>query len=63
MMNEKEIKAKLILKGIKQVDIARDLGLDKTTVNKIIHRRGRSKRIEEYIANLLGLSYEKVWDE
>lgn len=62
-MDPKKIKARLVERGISQVDIARRLNLSPQTVATVINRRGRSYRVEQAIADLLGLPYEILWGD
>lgn len=48
---------------IAQVDIADDLGLKPTTVWGVVNGRGRSKKIEDRIAELTGVQLHALWPE
>ena len=61
MMDAREIKANLLLRGITQVEIARRLGVTKTWVSLIVNHKASSERVQRYIARLLNLPYEQVW--
>ncbi len=54
---EKTIKIKiaLILKGIKQKDIAKELGITPAAVSMLINGKRKSKRFEEWIKKNLGV--------
>lgn len=58
-----EIKAQLVLNGIKLKDIAESLGVSRPCVSIIISGRERSRRVEQAIADRLGLPYEALWGE
>lgn len=60
-MNRK-IKSLMALKGIKGVDIAARLGVSRVTVSIVITGKGKSKRIQQAIADILGVSYGKLWN-
>jgi predicted transcriptional regulator len=59
-MNRK-IKSILVRRGIKQKEIAEELGLDISTVSGCINGHNGSKRIKEYIAKRLNMDYAKLW--
>ena len=60
-MTRNEIRAELIRRGIRLVDIARELKVAPSTVRVVVAGHRRSRRIERYIAQRIGLSYEEVW--
>jgi predicted transcriptional regulator len=60
-MDANKIKAQLIAKGIKQVDIARTLGISKGVVSQVISGTRQSYRVQEYIARLLHVPFESLW--
>lgn len=59
-MNRK-IKALLIKNGIKQVDIANELGIKRCTVSAVIGGHGQSRPVKRKVAELLKVDYEKLW--
>lgn len=59
-MNRK-VKALLIEKGIKQLDIAAELDVSPGVVSGVISGKWESRRIKEFIAIKVGKSYEKLW--
>lgn len=59
-MNRK-VKSLLIRQGIKQAEIAKELGLKRCTVSGVINGHTDSKRIKEYIAKRLKMDFEKLW--
>lgn len=58
-MNRK-IKAMLIAKGIKQADIASQLGVTRGTVSGAIGGHHESEAIKQKVAELLGIPYPKL---
>ena len=60
-MNRK-VKSLMALKGIKGVDVAAQLGVSRVTVSIVITGKGKSKRIQQAIADILGVSYGKLWN-
>lgn len=62
-MHREEIKTRLRLMGSSLAGVARELGVTKQTVNAVLAGKGRSKRIEETIAQRLGLTVEEVWPD
>ncbi len=61
MTNIRIIKSEMALKGITQTDIAKSLGVDKSTVSGVINGLRSSQRIQEYIAKLLKIDFETLW--
>ena len=63
-MTTNEIKALLVERGIKQKDIAplvRPRPVHPKTVNIVINGHQRSRPIQEAIARILDIPYEKIW--
>lgn len=60
MAGKNKVKALLVEKGIRQIEIAKALSVKSASVNGVVNGRDRSKRIEKYIADRLGLSPERV---
>lgn len=52
-MKDRKVKALLVEKGIKQVAIARSLGVSASTVCKIVSGTARSRRVEKAIEDIL----------
>lgn len=48
---------------ISQANIARKLKINRATVNQVIHRRIKSKRVSKYIAAKLGLKVKDLWPD
>ena len=62
-MKPNEIKAALMLKGIKQGEIARMLGITAAAVSSVIAGRYKSKRVKLQIAKILSKSINEIWQE
>ena len=62
-MSPNEIRAALILRGIRQTDIARSLGLTRYTVCNVIGGYRTSRRVKQKIADTLELPVHKVFPE
>jgi len=62
-MKPAEIKAALVLRGVKQAAIARQVGHSSAFVNDVITRKRRSPAIERAIAEALGKPLKKVFPE
>lgn len=60
-LSPRERKAELVLKGIKQADIARRLGVAPTHVSDVVYGRRRSVRVEKAIAEALGRPAPEVF--
>lgn len=60
-MNPREIRAQLILRGIRQQDIADQLGVRASSVSQVIDRKARSARIERAIARAIGRPVHEVF--
>lgn len=59
-MNRK-IKSLLVKHGIKQKDIAAELGLTIGTVSGAINGHFESRRVKQHVADLLQKDYDKLW--
>jgi transcriptional regulator with XRE-family HTH domain len=55
------VKALLVKRGIKQKDLAEELGVLLSTVSGVINGHHSSKRIKKHIAEKLDKPYEKLW--
>jgi transcriptional regulator with XRE-family HTH domain len=60
-MTPNEIKSLMILKGIKQTDIATKLSIRKSSVSNTISGRRSTPRIRKAVAEALGEDYLKLW--
>jgi lambda repressor-like predicted transcriptional regulator len=60
-----EIKAELVRRGIKLIDIAKEAGVPPSRVTEAINERYLKKnhRIRKYIADALGMPSEKIWPD
>lgn len=61
MLKPHQIRARLLEQGILVNDIARDMKVQPVTVSSVITKKGKSKRIQEYIAQKIGEPFESVW--
>ncbi|MBO8143668.1 MAG: helix-turn-helix domain-containing protein [Thermodesulfobacterium sp.] len=50
-----KIKTALLLKGLKQKDIAKELGITSAAVSMLINGKRKSKRFEEWVRKRLGI--------
>jgi len=57
------IHALLVVRRIKQINIAKKYNFGVAEVNKVIHGQRRTRRIREAIARELGLSVEQLWKD
>ncbi|MEQ8168909.1 MAG: helix-turn-helix domain-containing protein [Candidatus Eremiobacterota bacterium] len=48
------LKVRLLQAGIKQIDIAKRAGVDKSLVSNLIQGRYKSKRVEKIIEEMIG---------
>jgi len=62
-MNSFEIKSLMKKLGITQVDIAKNLGIPKQNVYRVIHGERSTRRIRQAIADALGVSFEELWGD
>lgn len=62
-MLPKEIKSKMQLLEKKQNAIAKKAKVSPAAVNKIINRKGKSRRLQALIAKEIGIDYVDVWGE
>ena len=56
-----EIKAALILKGIKMVEVAEKCNVKPTTVSQVIAGRSKSARIQITIAKIIEKDVCEIW--
>ncbi|MBI4714410.1 MAG: helix-turn-helix transcriptional regulator [Nitrospirae bacterium] len=61
-MDPKEIKILLLRNDIRQTDIARKLGLKKSTICRVINGKGKSRRVQAYIAAILRVPFQALWN-
>ena len=62
-MNVNNIKAELIMKNVKQTEIARSLGITSASVNEVITGRRKNPRIREAIAAAINKPVSEIWPE
>lgn len=62
-MTSREIKAALVLAGVSQSDIARDVGLSAQLVGEVIRRTRKNALIEVAVAKAIGKPLKKVFPE
>lgn len=64
-MTPKEIRAEMILRGVKLGDIAKETGVSQGYVHQVIYSVGRNKgyRIRPYIARSIGKTVDEVWPD
>lgn len=55
------VKLILYIRGIKQVDIARALSVSRASVSEVVSGKKRSRRIEGYIAQQVGVKRQKLF--
>lgn len=60
-MEPNEIKSLLVLNGIKQSEIAKQLGIKRGTVSGAVSGQRPSRRIQAAIAKALNKKYEILW--
>jgi transcriptional regulator with XRE-family HTH domain len=57
----RKVKSLMVLHDIKGVEIARKLNRSPKTVSIVLTGRGRSKYIEQAVADALGMPHEKLF--
>lgn len=63
-LTQKQIHAALILKGVRMIDVAREVGVSETAVRLVMMRKGlRSTRIRRALAQAIGRHFAEVWGE
>jgi transcriptional regulator with XRE-family HTH domain len=60
-MEPNEIKALMVLKGIKQSDIAKQLGIKRSSVCGVVSGQHPSRRVQKAIARALKKSFKTLW--
>lgn len=58
----RKIKALMVLKGVKAVDIARQLHLSPVTVNVVLNGYGKSRKVQKAIADALQVEFDELWN-
>lgn len=62
-MKPNEILAALMLKGVKQREIAQKLKVTHVAINHVIYGRGKSRRVQEEIARIIGRDVNEIWPQ
>ncbi len=62
-MKPNEIRAELLLKGIRPTMIARKLKVSRAAVSNVISGKFKSIRIQEEIAQLIDRTVEEIWPQ
>lgn len=62
-MKPNEIRAALLLRDIRPIEIARKLKVGRSAVCNVITGYGKSRRIQEAIAEMIGKTVEEIWPE
>ena len=62
-MRPNDIRAELVRRGITGASIARELGYTKAHVSTIIKGTKKNARVQQLIADKLGLPFSRVWPE
>ena len=62
-MDALEIKYRLARKGIKQMDIAKNIGVSRATISYVVNGHSPSARIREAVAEALGLPVGDIWPD
>lgn len=60
-LTPRQIRSELVLRGIKNADIARALGVTRSAVSNTIAGRRRKPRIRQAIALAISRSVENIW--
>ena len=55
------IKSLLVLNGITQTELARELGTTRENVTNVLRGSCTSRRVKEHIAKRLGKDFDKLW--
>jgi lambda repressor-like predicted transcriptional regulator len=56
-----EIKAALILKGVSQTSIAKELGVAKSLVSMVIYGAEKNAKVRKTIAKIIGQPVKEIW--
>ncbi len=57
------IKALLVLRGLKQAELAGKIGVSPQFFSQVVARKRKSARVQRFIADALGFKYEFLWSE
>ncbi len=61
MKRKPNIKALLVLKGLKQADLAKEIGVSRAFFSQVVSRVRTSVRVQRHISDAVGLKYELLW--
>lgn len=61
MLHSREIKARLISAGVTFGSLARKCRVGKSTISMILWKKGRSRKVQQAIADALDMKFEDVW--
>jgi plasmid maintenance system antidote protein VapI len=59
-MTHNEIKFALMQMGIRQSDLAKEIGVTPAAVHNVIHGRSRSDKIASHLARRIGVPIEEI---
>ncbi|WP_051227451.1 helix-turn-helix transcriptional regulator [Oceanospirillum beijerinckii] len=60
-MHPEQIKADIRIAGTTPAKIAEELGVTRSTVSQVIHGRGTSERIQQYISEVIDKPVSLIW--
>lgn len=61
--NKNWVKSLLVMRGIRQKDIALKYGIAPSDLNRVIHGFAKTLHIRQKIATELGMTFGEVWGE
>lgn len=61
--HERLIRGMMYIAGVRQIDIARKYGIDKTVLSKVLSGKRKSRRVREAIAQELNVPFKSLWPE
>lgn len=62
-MHAHDIEAALKKAGRTQTSLAKELGVPRSTIYAVLHGKGRSRQVEDRIAELIGLRPSELWPQ
>jgi DNA-binding XRE family transcriptional regulator len=62
-MEKQKIKALMMERGIKQKDIAEELGVTRACVSVVINGYENSRRVKKAIASALRVPFDDLWNK
>ena len=60
-MKPNEIRAEMLLKNIRSIDMARKIKVSRSAISRVIYGNLASPRIRVAIAEMLGKKVEEIW--